>query len=620
MSRMSAGPDCRGSRRSPNETLPWAATAADSTPVKASLNGHPGYCLTRLAFVGLLPSQWILKQLLLSWAGPYVSARFNFCASSFEGLLDASAETGRSSVASVISLINPPPGMPPIPAILRSYLIQLPIFIEITPVYSGGHVPISGEARIRALAGWTMGVFDASKILGPALANASDLSLVLTYDSAGSKPMVIAHSGRPQFGAIVKRLTFPADPGWVIVGSASSRTGGPSPLAQALAVLFGSLALTLLLVIVLSMLLRSRRSALELVEKRTAELRHRALYDSLTGLPNRHLVNQTVHQLLRRAHSEGLRIAVFFIDLDDFKNVNDTLGHGAGDELLRAVATRLSASVRDCDTVGRLGGDEFVVLSEVSDEGLSVVAERLLQALREPVRLADATSLSTTASIGIATGLYDSPEELLRDADTAMYRAKSMGKNRYVTFRPEMHEALRNQLSLDADLSEAFSNRQFFLVYQPIVDLESGLPTEVEALLRWRHPERGLVGAADFIHDARVVGPDHRRGALRFDRSLPASQGMARPRASSRHLCERGGPPAPLRRAHEPCQRSLGDLRPRTALPDRRGHRVDPDDRSEDDSSSVSRPCRTSACASLSTTSGRVMPLSPTCVSSRWTH
>jgi len=481
---------------------PLGVATATSVPVHPSLDGRSGYCLTRLAFVDLLPSQAILKDLLVSWVSPYLSAHFNFCASSFEGLLDTSAKTGRSSVASVISLVKPPPGMPAVPAVLHAYIAQLPIFIEVNPVYTGTQLPNAVRARSERLAGWTMGIFDASMILRPALANEKNVSLVLAFASPRAKAMVVARGGQPQPGVGIKRLTFPADPGWVIDVAVNPRSSGPSPLAQGLAVLCGALALTILLVILLSLLVRSRRSALELVEKRTAELRHQALHDSLTGLPNRLLVNQKAHELLGRAHGEGVHVAVFFIDLDDFKKVNDTLGHGVGDELLRAVGARLSASVREDDTVGRLGGDEFIVLSDVPDEGPNVVAERLLQILREPFKLGDVNTidLSTSASIGIATGLYDSPEELLRDADTAMYRAKSMGKNCHVIFRQEMHDALKNQLTLDKDLTEAFANRQFSLAFQPIVDLETGLPKDIEALLRWRRPEGDVVDAAEFIH------------------------------------------------------------------------------------------------------------------------
>ncbi len=478
---------------------PLGVATAPSVPVRASLNGRPGYCLTRLAFVDLLPSQAILKDMLLSWVGPYLSAQFNFCDSSFANLLDTSARTGRSSVASVVSLLNPPPGMPAVPSVLRAALAQFPVFIEVSPVYTGTDFATSQAARSRELAGWTMGVFDAGKILSPALTNVPGVFLSLDYASPGSRPTEMAHGGQPQPGVAIGRLTFPADPGWVIDAAVNPRGSGPPPLIQGFAVFFASLALTLLLAILLGLLIRSRRSALVLVEKRTSELRHQALYDSLTGLPNRLHVNQKARELLGRAHGEGVRIAVFFIDLDDFKKVNDTLGHSAGDDLLRAVAARLSASVRDSDTVGRLGGDEFVVLSEVCDEGVNVVAARLLAALREPFRLTDATILSTSASIGIATGLYDSPDELLRDADTAMYGAKSMGKNCHVVFRQEMHEALKNQLAMETDLADALANKEFFLVYQPIVDLETGAPRDVEALLRWRHPERGVLGPLDFI-------------------------------------------------------------------------------------------------------------------------
>ena len=466
-----------------------------------SLNGRPGYCLTRLVSIELLPGQGLLKNLLLSWISPYLSAAFNFCATPFENLFDTAARTGIPAASTVVALVKARlPGMPGIPPMLLSFVAKYPIFFEVSPVYSGGRAPATGKARARALKGWTLGVFDANEILNPTLANERGVSLTLTYTPFGARPTVLAHAGQPQLGPTVKTLTFPADPGWAIAVAMSPRAGGPSAAVQALAVFFGTLAVTLLLAGLLSLLVRSRRSALELVEERTAELRHQALHDSLTGLPNRSLITEKARQLLGRAHSEGLRIAVFFIDLDDFKKVNDTFGHGTGDELLRAVAARLSATVRDSDTVGRLGGDEFVVLSEVPHEGLNVVAERLLAALREPFVLGGANiQHSTSASIGIATGLYESPEGLLRDADTAMYRAKAMGKNCHVFFRREMHEALKNQLSLDRDLSIAFAESQFFLVYQPIVNLETGLANGFEALLRWRHPERGLVSTIDFI-------------------------------------------------------------------------------------------------------------------------
>ncbi|MGA2530233.1 MAG: EAL domain-containing protein [Acidimicrobiales bacterium] len=476
---------------------------ARSPSIKPSLNGRSGYCLIRLVSVEL-SGEGILKNVLLTWISPYISSYFNFCASSFESLYNTSAQTGASVAASVVSLLRPAPGLPPIPATLHSLLVKLPIFIEVSPVYAGTTVPSSPKERAEALIGWTMAVFDANEILSPALTSGKGVSLVLAYAPPGGRPAVLARAGPTQDDAAAETISFPADPGWIIDAAVSSRESGPSPVLQGLAVLFGATALTLLLVILLGLLIRSRRTALELVEERTAELRHQALHDSLTGLPNRFLVNQRAHQIVNRARTGGLPIAVFFIDLDDFKKVNDTLGHDVGDGLLRAVATRLTEAVRSTDTVGRLGGDEFVLLSETSfsDGGLGAMAERLLAVLREPFCLGDATrtTLSTSASIGIATGMRSSPEELLRNADIAMYRAKSMGKNCYVLFEPEMHEIVKRQLTMETDLAEAFLKREFFLLYQPIVDLETGLPRDFEALLRWQHPERGVVGPGEFIH------------------------------------------------------------------------------------------------------------------------
>jgi diguanylate cyclase (GGDEF)-like protein len=195
--------------------------------------------------------------------------------------------------------------------------------------------------------------------------------------------------------------------------------------------------------------------------------------------------------------------AVLFIDLDGFKGVNDTLGHAAGDQLLRAVTARLAVTMRESDSVGRLGGDEFIVLVDgaTMDAGPELVAERLLTVIRAPFDLEGLPNgpLMLTASIGIATGIRSSAAELLRDADIALYEAKTAGKDRFVVFQPEMHTVVQDRLLLEMDLREALISGQFFLAYQPIFNLRSGETTGVEALLRWRHPVRGVVQPDDFI-------------------------------------------------------------------------------------------------------------------------
>jgi diguanylate cyclase (GGDEF)-like protein len=233
------------------------------------------------------------------------------------------------------------------------------------------------------------------------------------------------------------------------------------------------------------------------------QIRFQALHDPLTGLPNRTLILDRAEQMLARARRSYLPVAALFIDLDGFKDVNDTLGHGAGDQLLRAVTARLTAAMREGDSIGRFGGDEFVVLVDGStmDAGPELVAERLLAVLREPFAVlgAPGDGLRLTASIGIAAGVRSSATELLRDADIALYEAKTAGKNNFVVFLPEMHTAVQNRLILEMDLRAAFRNQQYFLVYQPIFNLASGVTTGVEALLRWRHPERGVVQPDAFI-------------------------------------------------------------------------------------------------------------------------
>jgi diguanylate cyclase (GGDEF)-like protein len=232
------------------------------------------------------------------------------------------------------------------------------------------------------------------------------------------------------------------------------------------------------------------------------ELAFMATHDALTGLPNRTLILDRVDQMLVRARRHHAPIAALFIDIDNFKSVNDTLGHGVGDELLQAVAARLDGVVRDTDALGRLGGDDFVVVAQELSlmAGPELIAERLLEALKEPFELPGTkTRVTVTASIGIAMGERPSAEELLHDADIAMYRAKWDGKSRYIVFESEMQEAIQSRMELEMDLRDAIENDEFFLVYQPTFSLREMTPTGVEALIRWKHPTRGVVPPNDFI-------------------------------------------------------------------------------------------------------------------------
>ncbi|HWX96543.1 MAG TPA: EAL domain-containing protein [Solirubrobacteraceae bacterium] len=246
-----------------------------------------------------------------------------------------------------------------------------------------------------------------------------------------------------------------------------------------------------------------RRRTDEELGRREEELAFLATHDPLTGLPNRTLILDRVEQMLARSARNQTPVAALFVDLDNFKSINDTLGHGVGDELLRAVAERLKGVVRHVDALGRLGGDEFVVIAEELsfDAGPELVAERLLDALRHPFKLGEdgKTRLTVTASIGIAAGERTSAEELLRDADVAMYQAKWDGKSRYAVFEAAMQHTVQQRLELDMDLREALQNDEFFLAYQPTFALSDMTPIGVEALIRWNHEVRGVVQPDAFI-------------------------------------------------------------------------------------------------------------------------
>ena len=253
------------------------------------------------------------------------------------------------------------------------------------------------------------------------------------------------------------------------------------------------------------------------LQRRTAEaegieqqLRHDALHDRLTGLPNRAFFVERVRLAVERARRDPDEcFGVIFLDLDNFKLVNDSHGHVAGDELLLEVSRRFTGCLRSVDMLARLGGDEFALLLENIREPSDAarVAERIQASLQAPVKVGE-DEVYTSVSLGIAVRSErdDSPQHLLRSADLALYRAKEQGRARFQVFDPRMHAEAVQRLRLETDLRRAVDRGQFHVHYQPVVSLESGRVVAVEALLRWEHPERGLVGPADFIPVAEETG------------------------------------------------------------------------------------------------------------------
>lgn len=265
-----------------------------------------------------------------------------------------------------------------------------------------------------------------------------------------------------------------------------------------------------------------------------SQLVHQAFHDALTRLPNRALFHDRVERALKRAARAPAGLSVLLLDLDNFKDVNDTLGHAAGDELLQVVAERLLSATRGSDTVARLGGDEFAVLLEQVDDrgGIEAVLDRIIGALRRPVQLHAERAVTPSASLGVAiyTGT-ENTDELLRNADLAMYDAKLVSPGRWTVFEPAMHAAALDRVTMETDLKQALARCQlldrprlhdtgrfpafgstaarqaeFHVAYQPIVHLESGRITAFEALARWQHPQRGPVSPDWFIPVAERNG------------------------------------------------------------------------------------------------------------------
>jgi diguanylate cyclase (GGDEF)-like protein len=374
-----------------------------------------------------------------------------------------------------------------------------------TPVYRSGVVPATVAERRRAFVGWLGELIVPGVVLQRALQGHPNTAVTFRYGNGASR--VVFKSGAAPRRA--QSAWVDLHNGWSVQSLGTAVASGIFANGGALTVLIGGILLSVLLGLLVLVLGTGRMRALSLVAEKTRELSHLALHDALTGLPNRALVLDRAEQMLARVERQPGSVAgALFIDIDGFKHVNDKLGHAAGDQLLQIVGERLQSVVRDQDTVGRLGGDEFVVLVEsTTREGPLDLPQRIIEVLRRPIDLEGrGSTLSFTASVGIAVGQYATPDALLRDADLALYAAKAAGKDRYALFDASMNTVAEGRLELEGELGAALREKQFFLHYQPIFDLQSQTVVGVQALIRWRHPDRGVVPPDEFIPGSEDSG------------------------------------------------------------------------------------------------------------------
>jgi diguanylate cyclase (GGDEF)-like protein len=366
------------------------------------------------------------------------------------------------------------------------------------PFYRGGVTPTTVRARRAAFAGWMAMSFEPSVVLGVALRGHPNTAVQFSYFSPSGS--AVFRAGKAPPGA--QSVTTDLRNGWIVRTTGPAVSAGVFGSGTALGLLGAGIALSLAIGVLLFVLGTGRALALALVSEQTGELRYQALHDALTGLPNRTLTLDRIDQLLARSRRAGTVGAALYVDVDEFKNVNDTLGHATGDRLLVAVAARLTNTLRGADTVGRMGGDEFVVLIDGGDvkAGAVLVAERLLAVMRQPFELDGAENpLFVNVSIGIASGDRADAGELLRDADVALYQAKLAGKNRYAIFDADLQASTSDRIELEFDLRSALEDEEFRLVYQPIYRLDDLSVVGVEALLRWQHPTNGTIEPGRFV-------------------------------------------------------------------------------------------------------------------------
>ncbi len=468
---------------------------------------RPQYCLIETGVFQAAPSNSSAFAL---------SQGMDLCALPTNTALRLAEDTGNFAVMSMQigqqtlnKVVKQTYGSSSAPAGIKGFL-GLNIMLMVAPYYYLGVSPPTEAGRQQEIAGWVISLVDPIELMTSALGNRDNLNLTLYRQNTDSPRALVASLGSESGPNLLRKtVEIQSDGTWFVKIAMPATLTAFSVNAQSLGVFGAGLLLTLLLFLVVLLLTRSRQDALTLAEEKTGELVHVTMHDGLTGLPNRALILDRSEQLLSRARREHAPVAVLIIDLDNFKYINDTLGSRKGDQLLNAVAGRLSSILRDTDTVGRLGADEFVVLAEGDSlrAGPEVVAERLMDILREPFHLGEeGLPYTLSASIGIAIGDRPTAADLLRDADVALYQAKSMGKHCYVVFHPEMQTAVQNLVELERDLRSALSGDQFFLVYQPTLDLKDETMIGVEALIRWQHPTRGIVEPEGFVAQMEETG------------------------------------------------------------------------------------------------------------------